>query len=288
MEVCYYYCAKREKRLTDVEHASLSELINYLERGNRMHICVAFQNNFGNRKTLCAEPQTIHNCPVCMAAKKKPEGLSSCFRCRMAVQKYVIRHRRSLGGYCINGVYEYCRPVIYQDNVICVLYVGNIFSGDAAQLQRLEERVDSSLIETMENSFSYEDCSKIADILESYILLLFDRYGMENKTFDPLVENIKNYIRENLVYDVSMEDLAAVFGYTPKHLGRLFKQRTGYTVSQYCNQEKIVLAKRLLTETEMDIDRIASESGFGSTTYFDRVFHKIQGCTPQMFRKMSK
>ena len=36
--------------------------------------------------------------------------------------------------------------------------------------------------------------SRLADALESYIHFLFDRYGIESKTFDPLIENIKGFV----------------------------------------------------------------------------------------------
>ena len=271
-----------------MEHISLNSLIEYLERGTKVHICVAFLHSCGNRKTRCTENQTIHDRPVCLAAKQQPKGLALCYRCRMTVQKMAISHRKSIAGHCTNGVYEYCRPVIYDGKVICVVFVGNILPKDPGQRKKLTERVGQELLQTMETEFSDEDCVRVADILESYIMLLFDRYGMENKTFDPLIENIKSYIRENLSYDIAMEDIASAFNYSPKHLGRLFKQRCEMTVKEYCNREKVNRAKRLLAETDLPIDRVAVEAGFSSATYFDRVFRKITDRTPQMYRQKAK
>ena len=267
-----------------MDYTTLSNLIDALERGTNLHICVAFLDNCGNRKTRCTEGQTIHDRPVCMAAKKLPKGLDSCYRCRMTVQKAVIRRRKPMAGLCTNGVYEYCRPIIYEDRVICVVYIGNILTQDPAQRQRLDTWVGCDLLETMERSFSPEDCVKTADILESDIVFLFSHYGIENKTFDPLVENIKNYIRENQAYDFTMEELANTFNYTPKYIGRVFKLRTGQTIKEYCNRSKISQAKLLLTETDLSIEAIALPAGFNSMPYFDRVFRKITGLSPQAYR----
>lgn len=267
-----------------MEHSTLSSLIDFLERGTKLHICVAFLDNYGNRKTRCKERQTIHDRPVCLAVKQMPNGLASCYRCRMTVQKAVICSRRSMAGICINGVYEYCRPVIYDGRVICVIYIGNLLTDDPRQRQRLAGRVEASLLSTMEQSFPKEDCVKLADVLESYILLLFDHYGIENKTFDPLVENIKNYIRENMVYDFTMEEMASAFNYTPKYLGRAFKQRTGQTIKDFCNHAKVYKAQYLLRETDISIEAIAVQVGFNSVNYFDRVFHRITGLSPQNYR----
>lgn len=269
-----------------MEKVDLSALIDALERGTKLHICIAFLGDYGNRKTRLTPSQAIHDKPVCKAVKKLPNGMSACYRCRLTVQKAVIARRKPMSGFCSSGVYEYCRPVIYDGHVICVIYVGNILLPNGRK--RLEERVDATLLETMETDFTQEDCAKTADILESYITFLFDRYGNESKPFDPLIENMKNYIRENLSYGFSMEELSKAFNYTPKYLGQIFKERTGITVKEYCNTRKIEQAKRLLTETGMSVETIAVQVGFNSTTYFDRIFRKATGQSPQSYRASAK
>lgn len=265
-------------------HATLSDLIEALERGTKMHICVAFLDHFGNKMTRCSNSQTIHDRSVCLAVKNQPNGLDSCYRCRMCVQRAVVQSRKPMAGYCTSGVYEYCRPVIYENRVICVVFVGNILTGDPNQRERLLHKVDEELLETMESNFSLEDCIRIADILESYIVFLFGQYGIENKTFNPLVENIKNFVRENMTYDFTMEELATVFHYSPKYLGRIFKLKTGQTIKAYCNQLKIAQAKRLLADTTVSVEAVAAQTGFNSATYFDRVFYREVGLSPQAYR----
>lgn len=267
-----------------MEPASLSSLIDSLEKGTNMHIAVAFLGRWGNQKTRCRYDQNTHSSPVCLEIKRKPDGLSSCYRCRMVVQKAVIRRRKPMAGVCTNGVYEYCRPVVYDDQVCCVIFVSNILTQDPLQRKKLESKVDSLLLQTMEQSFSPKDCSDVADIVESYIVFLFDHYGTENKNYDPLVGNIKNYVRENLFYGMSMEELAAAFNYTEKYLGRMFKARTGHTIKEYCNKVKVNQAKKLLETTELSVEEVGLQSGFNSITYFDRVFHKFTGLPPQMYR----
>lgn len=271
-----------------MEHTTLSNLIETLEFGTNLHISIAFLSNCGNRKTKCTHSQSVHDRSVCIEVKKDPKGLASCYRCRNTVQKAVIRYGKSIGGFCTNGVYEYCRPVVFEGRTICVIFVGNVLTDDPAQRKRLLSRVRPELLDTMECVRTPEDCKKIADVLESYICFLFERYGIENKTFDPLVENIKAFLRENIAYDFSMEDLAAAFGYTPKYLGRMFKLRTGRTMKEYCNWVRIRRARTLLVETDLGIEDIAVQVGFNSVNYFDRIFHKITGFTPNSYRISQK
>lgn len=268
-----------------MERSKLSELITSLERGTKIHICVAFQNNYGNRMTRCPHRQVVHEAPGCMSAKNTQEGLAACYRCRRIVQKYVISKRKSLGGLCKKGVYEYCRPVVYEDDVIAVIYVGNVYLGTSEQREKLRKNIPAELYDTMEQSFTQKDCEGIADLFESYILFLFDKYGNEGMTYDPLMENIKNYIRENMAYGFSVSELAAAFNYNEKYLGRLFKTREGMSMRDYCNWLRVNKAKMLLRDTDQSISQIALQLGFTNTTYFDRVFSSIVLMSPRTYRK---
>ncbi len=267
-----------------MDYCKLSDLILALEQGTHIHICVAFLNDNGNRKTKCHYNQSIHNSPVCKEAKKLNNGLKECYRCRRIVQKYVVTSHRPLSGLCTNGIYEYCYPVIYDEKVIAVIYIGNIYLGTQEQITKLCCN-DMALLDTMEHNFTVSDCRRIAKILESYIVTLMEHYGNENTSFDPLIENIKNYLRENLVYGISVSDLANTFGYNEKYIGRLFKNRAGCSIKEFCNSLRVTQAKELLTDTDLSICQIANQLGFRNTAYFDRVFLKKVKVSPRVYRE---
>ena len=141
----------------------------------------------------------------------------------------------------------------------------------------------------MEKNFTLEDCCRTADLLESYIHYLLDRYGeTTQEASDVLIENIKSYIAENLLHDFSMADLSTVFNYNEKYLGRLFKQKTGMSIKEYCNLAKIKKAKYMLENTRMSIANIAIQVGYNNVTYFNRIFKKVTGQSPQAYRGEAK
>ena len=266
-----------------MQYNNLTSLITALEYGTNLHISVLFLNRYGNRKLLRLESQTLHQCPVCNSAKEK--DFAACFRCRNTVLKMLIRHKRSFAGYCTKGVYEYCRPVVRKDTVIAVIFIGNILTDSPEQKKRLYTHVQASMLQTMESNFTQDDCHRIADLLESYIQYLLDRYGETTQdSSNVLIQNIKNYIDENLLHDFSMEDLASIFNYNEKYLGRMFKHKTGITIKEYCNVAKVEKAKDLLTSTSMNIANIAAYVGYNNVTYFNRVFKKATGQSPLEYR----
>ena len=272
-----------------MEYSKLTNLISSLEYGTNLHISIVFLNRYGNEMTRLPKEQTIHTCPICDRAKNTSEGFSACFRCRNIALKRCVQHKRSFGGFCIKGVYEYCRPVVRGSEVLSVIFIGNILSNNKEQHFALRKHFDESLLETMQTNFSEKDCIQTADLLESYILHLLDKYGdTPRQPTDALIENIKNYIAENLLYDFSMSNLSAVFNYNEKYLGRLFKSKTGCTIKEYCNRCKIETAKHLLKSSNLSVLDISAQAGFNNVTYFDRQFRTHTGLSPREYRSKSK
>lgn len=264
---------------------NLRDLITALEYGTKVHICVVFLRDYGNEKTRLGIGQWTHKTPVCDCAKDSAAGYAACFRCRNLALKLAIRRKRSFGGCCVNGVYEYCRPILYGDAVAGVIFVGNILPSEPYRQAQLQSRF-GSLTETMEPDFSGDQCRKTADIVESYIVYLLKTYENTGRaTFDPLLENMKNYIAENLNCGFSMGELSAVFNYNEKYLGRYFKLKTGLTVREYCNRIRINRAKELLQSSCRSVTDIAGQVGYNNVTYFNRIFRQTTGVTPTQFQR---
>lgn len=271
-----------------MEQSSLSELIDALEQGTKIHISVAFYGNFGNRYTHRTYSQTIHDSPVCLEAKTAQGGLADCYRCRRLTERMLRQWRKPISGYCTKGVFEYCRPIIYDDQMVGVIFIGNILTPDPAQRQRILKFVDPKHLDSMERNYTETDCARTADVLHSYVTFLLDKYGNESRNYDPLLENIKSYIREHLAYNVSLSELAEVFNYNEKYLGQLFKARCGYTIRGYCNYIRVKRAKRILIDTKLSVSQIAQQLGYSNVTYFDRVFRYFTGVSPHMYRTARK
>lgn len=69
------------------------------------------------------------------------------------------------------------------------------------------------------------------------------------------------------------------------YLGRIFRESTQTSISQYLNQTRIRRAEELLRETEQPVETVAGLVGFSNPKYFYVVFKNITGQTPLQFRK---
>lgn len=105
------------------------------------------------------------------------------------------------------------------------------------------------------------------------------------QTTNSVIRNIKAYIDENYMADISLSDLAATFYLSKEHLSRLFKKETGQNLFSYIMDLKLAEAKRLLTETDQTLDDIAFSLGFSNGNYFSKVFKKNVGISPSNFRQ---
>ena len=85
--------------------------------------------------------------------------------------------------------------------------------------------------------------------------------------------------------DESLAELAARLGCTDRHLRRVFEQEFHVTPLQYRQTCRLLLAKKLLTDTELTVLEVAMAAGFGSLRRFNAVFEREYRLTPSALRK---
>lgn len=92
-------------------------------------------------------------------------------------------------------------------------------------------------------------------------------------------------IRNRLDALPSLPEIARLVGTYEKRLGQIFREHLGMTVSAFVAEERIRLARRLLSETDMSIQQIAEQVGFGTGGNFTTAFRKRMGMTPSAYRQ---
>ncbi|HJA32498.1 MAG TPA: helix-turn-helix transcriptional regulator [Candidatus Eisenbergiella pullicola] len=73
-------------------------------------------------------------------------------------------------------------------------------------------------------------------------------------------------------------------GLTPVYLSARFKEETGIGFSDYLNQYRIEVSKKLLAETDEKIATIARMTGYSNSRYYSRVFKNSEGIRPMDYR----
>ena len=100
------------------------------------------------------------------------------------------------------------------------------------------------------------------------------------------VQRAKDFIRENLSSELTVESIAAFVHLSPSHFSKIFRDYTGFSPYAYLINQRIEAAKKLLVETELPISVIAYKVGFGSEANFIYCFGEKMGVSPLKFRNL--
>lgn len=106
-----------------------------------------------------------------------------------------------------------------------------------------------------------------------------------NITNDMRIKAAVDYIESNLSSHISGLDVAEHVHLSLRHMNRLTEKALSMTVAQLILSRKIRAAKKLMTDPEKSIEEIAEETGFSSQQQFSKVFHRLEGLTPTVYRK---
>jgi len=96
---------------------------------------------------------------------------------------------------------------------------------------------------------------------------------------------VLEWARERLAEPLSLDTLADSANMSRRTFTRRFRETTGTTFIKWLNAERVARAQQLLETTQMPIDCIASEVGFGTTMSLRQQFAAQLGTTPSAYRR---
>ena len=96
------------------------------------------------------------------------------------------------------------------------------------------------------------------------------------------------FIRDHANEPIEIADVLQEVAVSRRHLERAFEKVLGRSPAAEIRRRHIEQAKRLLTETDMQIPDVAESSGFRSATYFSYIFHREVGLSPLKYRTVTR
>lgn len=99
---------------------------------------------------------------------------------------------------------------------------------------------------------------------------------------DPMIETrltdlIYQYIRDNYMFDISMQEVARTMNYSEAYFCKLFKQFFGKNFTAYLTEYRIEMAKKMLQTPTVNIKEIGKAVGYADSNYFAKVFKRVTG-----------
>ena len=191
--------------------------------------------------------------------------------------------------------YQYRMAYIEADRIREIL--SGIY-GDGACLQFFPQPVtrDHELAAKLRSALLCLESGRSSGALESQSLFyqtvgeLFQHHGRRRQTPAVLSENrgavdrAIEFIRENALADLSLEEIAAAAGLSRFHFLRLFRKSTGLPPHAYLIQRRVEIARRAI-EKGASLSRAAMEAGFSDQSHLTRRFKAIYGIPPGRYRR---
>ena len=98
------------------------------------------------------------------------------------------------------------------------------------------------------------------------------------------LQKMLGYIQEHFAENISLEQLSRSAGISRSEAGRCFKKYYAQPPMAYVTLYRLKYAQELLANSSLSVNEIASQCGFGDSSYFIKVFRKHFNQTPSEYR----
>lgn len=136
------------------------------------------------------------------------------------------------------------------------------------------------------------NCCRVNTFLTTFLFSLYDRLvgeGTHKRSENCPRENSSFFRLDFMSLDdainSTLDDISQRTFMSKKQINRLCKERYDMTYKQRQIRVRIENAKKLLTETELTVDEIATMVGYTNLTSFYKTFRTLVGVSPSQYRK---
>jgi transcriptional regulator GlxA family with amidase domain len=109
---------------------------------------------------------------------------------------------------------------------------------------------------------------------------LVERIGTTNQVVLDAIGAMETRVADLM----SLDQLAAVTGVSPRQLNRLFQQNLGRTPMQFYREMRLDMARNLLRNSSLSLTEIGLATGFASSSHFSRAYSARFGGPPSSLR----
>ncbi len=117
---------------------------------------------------------------------------------------------------------------------------------------------------------------------ESLEVIIEDKKQTDTKP----IRLAKQYIQQNYMKPISLEEVSGYVGFNPTYFSTLFKKENGGNFVDYLSEIRMNSAKELLRETNLNIAVICEQVGYNDLKNFTKSFKKNVGLKPNEYRKL--
>lgn len=143
-----------------------------------------------------------------------------------------------------------------------------------------------AIYELRNNPLSQEE--KLAIIAENIHKIILAAASTKSTNKKNIISLIKNELISSIYSKASLDEIAKKLYMSRTNLIRIFKKNTGITPYKFLLDEKIKVAKALLSTTNMSVKSISEKLCFSDEHYFSHLFKEKVGISPLKYKAQKK
>ena len=224
-------------------------------------------------------------------------------------------------GFFVNsGVHHEAYPTERGDGVyICVNFLPNVIFGQADSVVR-RDYVDPVLycdslrsFPLLDQPWHQEICGLLRELGEVedaaeygyeirmtillrqiwHLIVVNNRDNIEQKSNVSFSDRqrmraLQTYIHKHYMEQIALADIAAAGHISRGECCRVFKRVEKSSPVQYLTRFRLEQSLKLLSSTELSVQEVARQVGFGTGSYFTEKFREEMQCTPTEYRRKSR
>jgi len=177
---------------------------------------------------------------------------------------------------CHAGLYDFAMPLKKRGITVGYFILGQIKSTLSP------ENYGKGRVEEYYKKTPFYTDEKIESLKDLLPQILFE--NAITFEFDSFMNEITEYIENNMQKDLSIDVLCKKFNVSKNYLYKTFHSFYGCTVNEYITSVRMKKAQSLLKETKEPVYRIAEVVGISNYTYFCKLFKSKNGMSPSKYR----
>jgi len=171
--------------------------------------------------------------------------------------------------------------ILIRFNVEQLSWFSSIFELIHSEVKQGDSSINNPIIGHLINGF-FSKTASLFQLQEKERILEFSSRSIE------IVKTFRRLVREQFIQLKKPSEYAEIMNISASYLNDTVKSITGFSATNFIQQEVFRESQRLLCYTTKSIKEIAIQLGYEDYKYFIRLFSKSVGVSPSNFRKQNQ
>jgi AraC-like DNA-binding protein/ligand-binding sensor protein len=237
--------------------------------------------------------------PFCRRMSENNKSCAACLRLQQLIEEGASREARTLE--CFAGLSESAVPIRVGSQVVAFLQTGQVFLRRPSEqrfrrcLQQLGELGVVTNEAGLEEAYfatpvvpqaQYDSILSLITLVAEHLSTLCNQIMVQSAALElPAVTQARAYIARHQTEEISLGDVAKAVNMSIFYFCKTFREETGVTFVDYLSRLRVEGVKTHLLDPHKRISEAAFQAGFQSLSQFNRVFLRIEGQTPTVYRE---